>query len=461
MKRFTYCTYTLVLSVGLWLVSACDFEDTNVDPSNPIDAPINTLLSTAEARMAYFLGGDIARYNALFTQHFGGTNRQHLTYSRYIFDGSNTDATWDQMYGGAFQDLQVALEKAQEEGQASPHYSGVTKVLLAVFIGNMSDLFGNVPYSEAGLGDENFTPAYDTRDEIYASIHQLLEEARADLSAEESLLSPGADDLIYGGDLDLWTKASYALDARYYLHRGNLAAAADAAAQGFESIDEDMEFVFGSGETEANPLYQWLRDRNDTNMGAFFIGLMASKNDPRLPVFATTVDGDGDGEADDYVGATAGLPGGSESQVGAYLASADSPVPFITYAEQKFIEAEALLEADPTAASEAFDEAIAASLLEVTGATNEGYVATEGSAGGTTLARIQTQKYIALFYQAETFHEFRRTGIPNLRPAASSALPGGEIISRWPYPQNEFLYNRENYEANRPDNELTADLSWD
>ena len=459
MKRFI--NNTLLLSVSLWLVSACDFGDTNIDPSNPVDAPVNTLLPTVEARMAYFLGGDMARYSALFTQHFGGTARQHLAYSRYIFDGTNTDALWNQMYGGAFRDIQVIVEKAQEEEERSPHYSGVSRVLLATLIGNMSDLFGNIPYSEAALGDEQFTPPYDTRDEIYASIHQLLEEARAELAAPESVFSPGADDLIYGGDLALWTKASHALDARYYLHRGDVANAATSAAQGFESNDESLTFVFGSGETEANPLYQWLRDRNDTNLGAFFVGLMASKNDPRLPVFATLVDTDGDGVEDGYVGAAAGLPGGTESQAGPYLSSADSPVPFITYTEQKFIEAEALLGADPAAAGEAFDAAISASLAEVTGSPDGGYVAAEGSAGGTTLERIQTQKYIALFYQVETFNEFRRTGIPSLRPAASSALPSGKIIARMPYPQSEMLYNSENYQANRPDNELTADLSWD
>ena len=459
MKRLI--NHTVLLTIGLWLVSACDFGDTNIDPSNPIDAPISALLPTAEARMAYFFGGDMARYSAVFTQHFGGTARQHLSYSRYIFDGTNTNTLWSQMYAGAFRDMRVILEKSQEEGQVSPHYSGVVKVLTATLIGTMSDLFGNIPYSDAGLGSEQFTPAYDSRDEIYASIHQLLEEARSELAATESVFSPGADDLIYGGDLSLWTKASHVLDARYYLHRGDLTSALASATQGLESNDEDMQFVFGSGETEANPLYQWLRDRGDTNMGAFFIGLMASRNDPRLPVFSTTIDADGDGAANEYVGAAAGLPGGSESQVGDYLASADSPVPFITYTEQKFIEAEAQLGADPAAAGEAFDEAITASLVAVTGDPGPGYVAAQGSAGGTTLERIQTQKYIALFYQVESYNEFRRTGIPALRPAANSALPGGEIIARFPYPQEEALYNRENYEANRPDNELTADLSWD
>ncbi len=442
-------------------MSACDFGDTNIDPSNPVDAPVNTLLPTVEARMAYTLGGDIARYSALFTQHFGGTARQHLAYSRYIFDGTNTDGLWSQMYNGAFRDIRIIQEKSQEEGQVSPHYSGVSKVLLAVLIGNMTDLFGNVPYSEAALGDEQFNPAYDSRDEVYASIHQLLEEARAEMAATESVLSPGSDDIIYGGDLSLWTKASHALDARYYLHRGDLTNASASAAQGFESNAEDMEFTFGSGETESNPLYQWIRDRTDTNLGAFFVELMNSKNDPRLPVLATLVDTDGDGVEDGYVGAASGVPGGSESQVGDYLASADSPVPFITYTEQKFIEAEALLGTDAGATAEALDAAIAASVEKVTGAPDAAYVAVEGSAGGTSLERIQTQKYIALFYQAETFHEFRRTGIPTLRPAANSALPNGEIISRMPLPNEERLYNRANYDANRPENELTADLSWD
>jgi len=90
---------------------------------------------------------------------------------------------------------------------------------MAYLLGITTDHWGDIPYSDAFKGYESdFTPEYDTQEEIYTTIFTLLSEAVTDLNATESLFSPDTEDLIYGGDLDKWIKASYALKARFSLH---------------------------------------------------------------------------------------------------------------------------------------------------------------------------------------------------------------------------------------------------
>ncbi|MCB0738382.1 MAG: SusD/RagB family nutrient-binding outer membrane lipoprotein, partial [Bacteroidetes bacterium] len=53
-----------------------------------------------------------------------------------------------------------------------------------------------------------------------------------------------------------------------------------------------------------------------------------------------------------------------------------------------------------------------------------------------TLNLIMTEKYKALLCNPEVFTDYRRTGVPSLKPKA-----GSEVPSRFPYPDTETLAN--------------------
>ncbi|BDC99457.1 SusD/RagB family nutrient-binding outer membrane lipoprotein [Persicobacter psychrovividus] len=446
----------LLCLAGLW---SCDFGDLNVDPANPNDAAVQTLLPTVQVRQAYMYGGDIARYNGLFTQHLAGVSRQHLVIGRYNFTNSDVNSAWNQMYRGTFRDMKVIIDKSAVNG--ANHYSAITKILQADMIGVASDLWGNVPFSQAGLGSDNLNPAYDSRDSIYMSIHQLLAEARTALAQPTEI--PVTGDFYYGGDVDAWTKASYALDARYYLHRGQLDEALAAVQQSFDTPADDLVFDdFSDSPTTSHPLQQFEEQRGDIRMGKFFVDLMKSINDPRLPFFAAQFDTLADGSPN-YVGVAAGDDNESASLTGPYYNSRDAVVNIISYAETKFIEAEIIQRqgGDPT---DALKEAITASVMQVTGAAADAAFVDAQVAGITDLESLITQKYIALFYQLESFNDLRRTGFPALQPAqgASVEQSEGKIPERWPYPINERLFNEDVYNANNPDGApLAPKLSWE
>ncbi len=68
-------------------------------------------------------------------------------------------------------------------------------------------------YSDAFNGSSNLQPAYDTQENIYKSIQQLLDEGIADIN-KNAIIKPGKDDYFYGGNMDKWKRLAYTLKAR-------------------------------------------------------------------------------------------------------------------------------------------------------------------------------------------------------------------------------------------------------
>jgi hypothetical protein len=426
-----------IFAVSLALVAgSCNFIDPalNVDPNNPLDVSVNLLLPQAEVTIAYALGGDVNRYTSMWTQHHSGVERQSAGYEVYQLKENDVNNLWSNIYASALQDLKILAEKATET--EAPHYRGVARILTAFLMGQVVDLWNDVPYSDALKGADQLKPAFDSGASVYDQIQALLRDAKLDLAEASSTRSPGSDDLIYGGDRAKWTAFANTLLARNYLHLGDYGSALNALNDGGIADNGGNAMVpFGTGPTEQNPWFQFDDQRNDIRMGKFFIDLMLSINDPRLPYFA------GQDQDGNYRGAAAGVPDATASGWGPYYCSADSPLAFATYAEAKFIEAEASFPTNKEAAANAYNEGIAAS-LEQLGIDDAAFLTQEAAdAGNITLEKIMTHKYIACYTTLETFSDWRRTGIPALTPADGT----NQIARRFPYPGDERLYNATNY----------------
>ena len=426
-----------VFAVTLALVAgSCNFIDPelNVDPNNPLDVPLNLLLPQAQVSIAYVMGGDLGRTVSMWTQHHAGVDRQSTGFDVYQFREGDVNNAWGNIYAGALTDLQIIVQKAEET--ESPHYRGMARVLTAFIMAHVVDLWNDVPFSDALKGSEQLKPAFDSAESIYDQVRALLRDAKLDLAATSSVLSPGSDDLIYGGNRTNWIALANTLLARSYMRVGDFSSALNAIGDGAIASNAGNAFVvFGTGTTEQNPWFQFDDQRGDIRMGKFFIDLMKSIDDPRLPFFADTT------ATGQYVGSGAGEFNTTASPWGSYYCGPASPIAFATYAEVKFMEAEAILGTDAQAAADAYNEAIAASLEQV-GIDDPDYLAQEAAtAGDITLARIMTHKYIACYTMLEPFADWRRTGLPDLQPAAGTT----QIARRYPYPGDERLYNGDNF----------------
>lgn len=441
--------YRIVLFAAFtFVVSACEFGDTNVNPALPNDVSIQAIVPAAQAGMAFAIGGEMVRINGLFMQHFNGINAQQLDNSKYLVKSSDMDGVWRRLYANSLNPLITILRKADE--QDATYHRGMARILIAHTLGTLTDGFGDVPYTDALQAlDDKFFPAYDSQESVYQSIQQLLDQGIADMEGDAGT-GPvlGGDDLLFGGDVAQWVRVAKSLKTKYFIHTTKRDAAAytnvlNALDGTISSSAEDFEFNFGSGPNEANPQFQFSQDRGgNIEIGQFFFDLLNNQNDPRRSQFLIA---DPD--------AASGFK--NEFNSGTYYSTINAPVVFMSFAEIKFIEAEAELMGnnDPVAAEAALKEAVTASLQKITGQVDATYVDTYASFAGLTttetqLERIMTEKYIALYSVGlESWSDFRRTGFPVLtpNPEGNNAFNlNGEIPRRLPYPQTEIDLNPDN-----------------
>lgn len=412
-----------------------ELETFNNNPNDPIAVPAKILLAQTEVATFAVHSTGLARLTNLFTQHIAGTSEgQFGGYANYNISESELTNEWDAIYS----DVLINAELIQKNfGNENPYYNGIAKVLTAISLSYATDVWNEVPYSEALQGQEgNLQPKYDTQEEIYTQLQIMLSDAITLLGqpASSNTLLPGSDDFIFGGEVANWITSAYVLKARFALRLGETGDAATFITNsGITSSSQDLEAIFFGDGSSLNQWKAFQDSRgNYLKMGKYFIDFMVNSNDPRLPFFATKDSSDGySGNAPNDITTT------TTSDIGPYIATGDSNLGMVTYVEAKFIEAEALLTSNPVDAATAFEEAVKASVIQVTGAEDAAFVTSVTST--LTLENIINQKYVALFSTMEPYNDFRRTGFPALSPNPSAVI--STIPVRLPTPQDQRLYN--------------------
>ncbi len=431
-----------LLLVFSLLFHSCDLEETNVNPNSPTSVPPSVMLPFTQETLATLCCGTTQVMSGIFMQYYLGVDNHPIQVQQYILNEAlYVDWNWNDYYDGPMINLRIMIDQAEKE--KSYYYAGIGKVLLANCLGNVTSLYGDVPYKESLQGSVSLNPVFDPQKDSYEAIQQLLDDGIADLQKTYAGSKPGSDDIIFGGNIAKWIQSAYALKARYYLHLTKRASeldynpaqkALDASANAMKSTDADMVYNFGFSASEYNPFYSYTL-LNYILPNPSFTNLMLQLNDPRRSFFYKKKFGEA-------------------TLNGLYYTSSNSPVPLMTFYELKFIEAEARLRLntnDP-AAQTALQDAVRANIKKITGtattdATINTYINANAKLSGNfegDLKTIITQKYISLFTSIESWTDYRRTGIPELVPNVNgdhNQNPGGAIPRRFAYPQTERLYN--------------------
>ncbi|WP_163401242.1 SusD/RagB family nutrient-binding outer membrane lipoprotein [Flavobacterium fluviatile] len=456
MKR--YIKSIILTAVSISLLTGCQTElDTfNENPNDPITTTPTLLLAAMEISTFSTHTSGLVRTSNIFDQHLAGTSVGQLgDIQRYILTEQDINNEWNTVYGTTL----ISGHILDRDFSADyPYYNGIGQILTAINLGYATDLWGDVPYDEAFRAEQgNKTPSYNTQEEIYQRLQTILDEAIVNLKkpASSNVSVPGNDDYIFKGNVAKWIKIAYVLKARYALRLTQVDTnAAQKAldyitASGISSNADDANTFFTEQANELNQWYAFDNSRaNYLKTGAFFVNTLKTNLDPRLS-FAIAKDDNGGytGNAADDLDTT------SSSYIGSAYASADSPVGIVTYAEAKFIEAEARFRLGQNA-QPALETAVAASVLKVTGtAATPAFLAT--AATTVTLANIIQQKYLALFLTMEPYNDYRRTGFPALVPNQSSNTK--TIPVRFPTPSDERNYNPNATVVSN----VTTNLWWD
>lgn len=234
-------------------LSACDkWLDVNTDPENPSSESATYYTRLAHIEFYTNSAQQFANWRSNFvcgdwTRYFGGSTYWNLSVWAMNASPSTTPYQW--WFVGAANNISYMYDKAMEAGATD--YAGVAKVIWAYGNMMMTDLYGEMPFSEACGPDE--TPSYDTGKEIFLGCLESLEEGIALLEKgqDPSLPSLALNDYWMKGDTQKWIKFANLLKARWLVKLNKKSAGkytdgkydADAIlaalAKGPQSINDD------------------------------------------------------------------------------------------------------------------------------------------------------------------------------------------------------------------------------
>ncbi len=460
----------LVLLIIFSSAGCKKYLDLNDNPNTVDQPPINGLLAYATFNTAVNQFR-VSQFTSYFVQYLAnpGSGGATDTYQEVDYSG-----TWGRLYD-VMANITDMEKLAIEQG--SSEHLGVAKVLMAINLSTTVDAWGSVPYSQAFTG-ESLTPAYDTGEQIYPQILQMLDEAIVELEKTDSKvnLEPGSD-FIHGGSREKWIKTAYAMKARLLNHYSkdasyNPAAILTALSSAYTSNADDAQVTSFK---DRNPwagialndsllvLNGWLSEQIIDHMN----GTSYSIVDPRLPRMASktitntykgTPNGGGNvGNASNTV------IDESRLRRSTFYASENAPLFIITYPETKFIEAEAALRSNnPTVAYAAYLEGIRAHMdkVGVAAADRDAYLAEPSVApgqSGLTINLIMKEKYVAMFLSPEAWVDARRYNYQYKDFSLPMNAALSEYIRRVTYPSTETTRNRENV----PAVQVTDRIFWD
>lgn len=475
--------YSLFLILAIF-VTSCELPD-NIDPKNAKVVSPDALFTQVEIGLvnqitSMNVNRNISRMLAQYQSEV-----TYTTESRYNFSDRQIP---DEFSGNIYRDVLMNLKalKGMISAVNNPAPSAMGKKANKLAMANileiyayqvLVDQFGNIPYSEALMGDENSIPKYDDALTIYQDLITRLNAAIADL--DDNYDGFGSADVLHNSDILLWKKFAASLKLRIALRLADVPAAnsgtlvTQALAAGvFTDQDESAIFTFYGIAPYVSPYYQAfvLDARKDFCPSNTIVDLMGTLNDPRRAVWFT------ESPAGSYTGIPYGKTGSSTYANYSHFTDAiriDPKYPTILcdYVEVEFLLAEAAERTlgGVTDAATHYNNAILASMKYwgVSDADAATYLAQTSvayaTATGTYKQKIGTQKWLGLFDRGvEGWAEWRRLDFPVL--SIPSGMTYSDIPVRMPYPFNENKMNKANYDAASTaigGDEATTKLFWD
>jgi Starch-binding associating with outer membrane len=422
MRKVNNILFLTLLMLSLWSCSEKIMDEINQDVNDPTQMESRLIITDAMTSSAFNVTcNDFAFYASVYIEHNVGIwNQFYNAEIRVVGPTSSAtyNNTWNATYSNLY-NLKIIIEKCSEGGSESGNYHtlGIAQVLSAYNLAILTDMMGDVPWSEALKPGEIFTPLLDKQADIYDAIFSFLDEAIANLDKESVFPSLGSQDLIYGGDTEMWKKFAYGLKARYTmrlsLRTPSYSEVISFADQSFASSAEQAQYNY-NGSTSHSPFYRLSRDQDMYGASQSLHDKLVERNDPRDVVFFMPHAGAGS----EIVFA----PNGTADQVqGKYSVSAISsitaPTYLLSYHELEFLKAEAYVRLNNlTEAENALRQAVVAAFNKVniglSFASATDYFDNNVRPRFLTnpLSEVMNQKYIAFFEEeaVEAYNDYRR-----------------------------------------------------
>jgi hypothetical protein len=476
LKNMKLRFFILLIIAGVF-TSCEDYLDVNTDPNRPTVVPVKGLMSVASMRTATNTA-NMGNTTSYFVQYLAGPNAGGNTDTHQEI---NPNGTWVGIYNVLSNLSDMELMAAE---QGAPNYVGVAKIMKAINLALLVDSWNNVPYTDAFFV-QTIKPTYDNGQQLYTEVFTLLSDGITELEKTGTTLTMGTDDFMFQGNLSRWIKTAYALRARYLNHLSKTPsydpdAILAAINNGLAGNADNAKVVYFDVANARNPwgvvsinqaglvLDGWISKQIVEAMDGTTFGVV----DPRMEfMFSKTQLGtfrgttNGAGRDPDVVDLRLDASTLVEST---FYANRISPVMVMTFAEQKFIEAEAYLAKGAGFNAQAYAAYLAGiaahmDMLGVDPTDRDAYINDpEVSVGDAniTLDLVMKEKYVAMFLHPEAWNDARRYDFQYEDMTVPDQLNenlGGQFSRRLQYPSSEFSTNS----ANVPEVNLLNRIWWD
>lgn len=455
------------------LIVSCENElDINTDPNAPANPDKSYVLTAAQGSLVTVMGGNLTNLGGFFAQYHtqAPSASQYLSIDTYNINTDYANRLWTELYAGCLNDLNYVISESNEDGDAGSLF--IARVLRAYTFQVLTDLFGDIPYSEALQGNDNITAALDPAEEVYQNLITEIKNAKAAYLADPVPSSVGVQDAIYESNMEDWVKFANTLMLKLYLRMSYTSSANSSEVMSLINEDNfisaDAKFAAYDGEIDkSNPFYDVQLDRlGDVNNVASnsLLQFYQAHSDPRMDkVYRLN-------NAEIYRGLDQGNRAAFASEQAPSFSRPNiipkTPVYLMTVSESNFLQAEALIRyASGNGAEAKYNAGVENSFLTygLTSAEAQPFTASGGDYEyipnadvETALRQVMIQKWASLAYinNIEAFFEVNRTKYPetvapgsenyemgNLVSSINSILPGTQTPNSLFYPDAEVTRN--------------------
>ena len=234
MKNMFISNRIICLVLGLFLASSCeeDLTKMNKNPNglDPATVNPNMLLPAVlvPAAQSYVdLGFNDLAGAVQHTQKNGWYDGHNL----YEWESRDWTGWYDMLLTN-----ELMIQRGEELG--FDFFIGVGHIMKGFAYGNITDLWGDAPYSNALQGDEEQEqfqyPRFDSQEAIYDAVINHLQQAAQIFSAGSKEGLTSANDVYFSGDVTKWHRFANSLLLRYYMRISDKKP--DIARAGIEAV---------------------------------------------------------------------------------------------------------------------------------------------------------------------------------------------------------------------------------
>lgn len=455
----------LISSISFMVSCSRNLDEVNVDESrisDPVSAKLLVPIQYNMAAVNYMRANDFTFDIMQVSLDFPNEGN---SLSRYYLTENTGTGYWNNSYKWLKQvkDLKEAAILENDK-----NYQAIAMVLNAWIYSNLTDTYGDIPFSEASRLDEGISqPKFDRQKDIYIKLLDDLKEANSIFITNKTLTGT---DLFYKAESDVngitnWKKFCNSLSLRLLTRILKKNGEVDVYERIQEIISNPTVYpIFQSNSESAklsitgvSPLLPPIARPQDFTTGRaaseFFVETLKANNDPRLALFFSQAKDIATSQNIGYKGAPSGYAYGTvftyqPSNMNQNLSKAPLNILIYPYAELQFTLAELAFKGIiPGNAQTYYENGVKAAIEQWGSTMPANYFANANVAYNGTLERIMLQKYVALFFvDQQQWFEKRRTGFPVL-PNNGGLLNNGDLPQRLMYPPNPKVLNTANYQA--------------